>query len=177
MQVVSSAVAGILLTLLLAAPVHAAKIGRVTDTAASLPVGPGVPLPDHWTVREAGCPGRDDVVACANVDSAEVFVAGADAFERWHELGHLFDYQRLTDTDRGRLTPLLGFRPGAPWWSTEEDDQPGEFFADAYAACALRLSPRGYRRGRALILDWQTAYGYFPTARRHARVCAVIRAA
>ena len=46
---------------------------------------------------------------------------------------------------------------------------PSEWFADGYAACAVRLRVR--RRPH------RTLYGYAPTRRQHARVCRLIEAA
>jgi hypothetical protein len=80
-----------------------------------------------------------------------------------HELGHVFDLTVLNARERRRFKRIVGihrsgwFLGGLP---------PAEWFADGYAACAMRLRLRG-----ALT---PTPYGYAPSKRRHARVCRLI---
>jgi hypothetical protein len=84
----------------------------------------------------------------------------------YHELGHTFDLLVLNKRERRRFKRIVGIRrPG--WFSGGLP--PAEWFADGYASCAVR--PRLRRAVRP------TPYGYAPTRRRHARVCALIRAA
>jgi hypothetical protein len=84
----------------------------------------------------------------------------------YHELGHTFDLLVLNQRERRRFKRIAGirrhgwFRGGLP---------PAEWFADGYASCAVRLRLRRSVR--------PTPYGYSPSPRRHARVCALIRSA
>jgi hypothetical protein len=84
----------------------------------------------------------------------------------YHELGHTFDLLVLNRRERRRFKRIVGirrhgwFRGGLP---------PAEWFADGYASCAVRLRLRRVVR--------PTPYGYSPSPRRHARVCALIRSA
>jgi hypothetical protein len=84
----------------------------------------------------------------------------------YHELGHTFDLLVLNQGERRRFKRIVGirrhgwFRGGLP---------PAEWFADGYASCAVRLRLRRSVR--------PTPYGYSPSPRRHARVCALIRSA
>jgi hypothetical protein len=78
----------------------------------------------------------------------------------YHELGHVFDLRVLNRRERGAFKRIVGirrsgwFRGGLP---------PAEWFADAYAGCALRQRLR--RRAPA------TPYGYSPSPRQHSRAC------
>jgi hypothetical protein len=152
-----------LVLLLIAAPTNA-KHGTVTGYEASLPVV-SVPMPPQLHVELRQCPyEREYGVSCADLEAATIWLGIRDRFTRWHEIGHLYDYQMLTDQDRAVLGRMMG-----GGWGLER-------FADAYAACALELNPGGYRRGRVRIMDWRTEYGYWPTDRQHARVCEWLRA-
>jgi hypothetical protein len=118
------------------------------------------------------------VPACSDEDT--VYLTDmAGRFDRWHETGHVFDDEVLTDEDRVLFTRLLGFTPGSWLRGYEELDggpvtfmagvrSPSEHFADAYAACALGLDPD---------TNWVDGYGYHPSARQHRRVCRAMWAA
>jgi hypothetical protein len=162
------------------------RLAPVLAVLVLLAVGAGpadaarVPLPPQVTVHEdTPCPDDVDVLGCADVEAATVYVGDGSRFTRWHEVGHLFDHQMLTDANRAWLTRRLGFQVGTPWFEDYADDlsqtMPGEQFADAYAACALGKTPAGRRhRGGVIVNDWFTAYGYSPTARQHRRICNAI---
>lgn len=127
-----------------------------------------VPMPRTAIVHYASCP--DGGGSCAYADRAEVYIEpGADLYTLMHELGHIFDRQHLNPWDRARFARLLGL-PGEWNRGTGLDglQSPHERFADAYATCALGLTPA---RGR-----WETAYDYNPSPRRHRTVCRSIRA-
>jgi hypothetical protein len=101
-----------------------------------------------------------------------------DRFTKWHEIGHVFDYQALTDEQRAWFARELGFNPASSWLPEPDDHESataGEVFADAYAMCAMNRSPAGSRtrRGR-IVVNWQSGYGYMPTVRQHRRVCNAI---
>jgi hypothetical protein len=123
-----------------------------------------MPLPVAY-VHSSDCP--DDGGACANPATGEAWVPriDMDRFSLAHELGHLFDAQRLTDRDREWLR-LTMRAPAGDWWKPWGA---GEWFADYYADCAIyggrpwRSSPETYLAER-------------PPARRVARVCWAILA-
>jgi hypothetical protein len=54
----------------------------------------------------------------------------------WHELGHVFDFERLTDGDRNWF--VRAFHRGGGWDAWFQPDGMGfnEVFADEYSACA-----------------------------------------
>lgn len=123
-----------------------------------------VPTPGFVTVRLQRCP-FPDWPACADAAAATVYLDPASIPARsmratfLHELGHVFDRLEMTDADRRRFQRLMKAR--RPWidgWGGGVE----EVFADAYAACALRVSdgPR-----------------YYPHWRTHQRVCSLIRSA
>lgn len=80
-----------------------------------------------------------------------------------HELGHVFDLVVLNARERRRFKRILGIRRSGWFYGGLP---PAEWFADGYAACAMRLRLR-----RAFS---PTPYGYSPSPRRHARVCRLI---
>jgi hypothetical protein len=127
-----------------------------------------IAAPTGVTVYASACPEGDDVPACAYPQQAIVYVApGQGRFVLEHELGHVFDYQRLTPGDRNWFTRMLGL---TGVWSQgtgmEGLHSPAERFADAYATCALGWRPDGGQ--------WAVAYGYDPTPRQHRLICAAI---
>lgn len=136
-----------------------------------------MPFPPRFAIHHEPCPDYlPEISSCADQETAEIWLApDASRFERWHELGHLFDAQVLDERARSWFTPLLGFPADAPWFEDYGNEfaraMPGERFADAYAACALDLRPGGRLRGRLRVADWETAYGYQPTTRAHHRIC------
>ena len=157
-------------------------VGKATAGSAGLPVLK--PLPPRFEIRYEPCPDYlPEITSCADQENAVIWLApDADRFTRWHELGHLFDAQLLTDADRAWFTARLGFAAGTPWIG--DDDAwaeyggmvvPAEHFADAYAMCALGLSPGG-RRGRdgRIEVGWIDTYGYMPSVRQHRRICDAI---
>lgn len=127
----------------------------------------GAPLPRSFTVQWTACPFAD-VPACADRDNGVIYVEpGQGRFVYEHEVGHLFDVQRLNDGDRRWFTRKLGLTGAWEQGSGLEGlRSPFERFADAYAACALGLRPD---RG-----EWAVSYGYQPTPKRHRRICAAI---
>lgn len=175
-----------------AAPAQAALL--VSHRAAIVAARFDVPLPpgDATVLRGVPCP--DSLVdACTVLDRGGIIYLPPDpgrrldAFVLAHELAHLFDDRVLTDVDRARMMRLLGV-PGLDWYAsgrTGSDcgprDCPAELFADAYAGCALDLSPAGdswarYFRvhgGRGVELT--TSYGHAPTRRHQATLCQAIR--
>ncbi len=131
----------------------------------------GVPGPLSVTVVHDACPDMAGEGSCADTERAIVYLDSDEEFTRQHELGHLFDAQRLDGAERAALAELLDAPADAPW-DAGTDEQcievvcPSERFADAYATCRLKWSPGG---------EWADGYGYAPSARTHRRVCAAIR--
>jgi hypothetical protein len=121
-------------------------------------------------IRRASCPGHPTFAGCVVSSRPRTLYLkeGLTELRRvlYHELGHVFDLRVLNRRERAVFKRIVGirrtgwFRGGLP---------PAEWFADGYAACALRRVLR--RRGRP------TPYGYSPTPRQHARACRLIRKA
>lgn len=114
-------------------------------------------------------------------------------FGRAHELGHVFDEQFMDAGERQRFASIqselwddiggkhekqIGSNDSDhdPWFSVAENldgtvttayGDLGEIFADAYAACRLRMV-RGSNH------TWETGYGYEPGAAQHRRICKLI---
>ena len=78
-----------------------------------------------------------------------------------HELGHAFDAQRMTPSDRVAFEAI--FADGRAWRSPP--NSPHERFAEAYSLCARH--PRIRR-------TYTAGYGYRATPGQHRRVCALI---
>jgi hypothetical protein len=121
-------------------------------------------------IRRTPCPASPSFAGCVFTSRPRVIYLIPNLVEPrrllYHELGHTFDLLVLNQRERRRFKRIVGvrrhgwFRGGLP---------PAEWFADAYASCAVRVRLRRSVR--------PTPYGYAPTRRRHARVCALIRAA
>lgn len=146
-----------------------------------------VPLPPHWPTvhRHTQCPGLPDASGCvAPVNdpicgdpAGCVWLAGTNRYDRMHELGHIFDQQVLTDVDRQRFTRLLGLK--GPWvhvttkpggGATESWGSPNEWFADAYAHCAMHIDGRVHNGVARLVIAY-----FQPSPRQYDRLCAAIR--
>jgi hypothetical protein len=155
--------------------------------APAASAAPSMPRPTGVKVIYSACPGAPAAAGCAYADNAAIiagiygdachnpdgciYLANHDRFNRLHELGHVWDEQNLTDTQRGWFTRLLGARPGRPWLTgLTGDPAPGEQFADAYANCVIG-NGFGRRAG-----SWETGYDYNFRARRHRRICIAIEA-
>ena len=129
------------------------------------------------------------VLGCTFRDG-RIYLAQWDRLVFAHELGHLLDYRNLDDAERAKLKQDLSrgqikLDPNAAW-----NDCKGEMgffdygncaqerFADAYAACALKLVPERVV-GDDPVLDWvagnwETTYGWYPTLELHRRVCRLL---
>lgn len=121
-----------------------------------------MPQPRVWAHHELNpsCEGAP----CANPMTAEIWIGVHPLrFEVSHEIGHVWWRQVAIDSDRAWITELTGFPVGTPWTSSRPNaPSPDELAADAYAACDLGMRP---------YTAWVTSYGYYPTARRHRRIC------
>jgi hypothetical protein len=126
-----------------------------------------VPAPAAQIIAEP-CPAQSEVVApgaCAYSDGRVYLPAGADRFVREHELGHVFDAQRLDAGERRKLKRILGLPVSAAWAAPGSYEGGSERFADAYAACRLQMDPDG---------RWESSYDYTPTRAAFRQVCATI---
>jgi hypothetical protein len=105
-----------------------------------------VPLPDAY-VHHAGCPdGSGSPCASSDQRDPDVWmpwapVGAAQRFALAHELGHRFDAEYLTDGDRMYFARII-HAPSGPWRQDSgltADAGGEEWFADFYAACAVRM--------------------------------------
>ena len=121
-------------------------------------------------VRMSPCPSHPAFVGCIfYARPRTLYIRPSAAGPRlilYHELGHIFDLHVLNGRERRRFKRIIGIHRSG-WFGGGLP--PSEWFADGYAACAVRLRLR--RRGA------RTPYGYSPTRSQHARVCRLIRAA
>jgi hypothetical protein len=78
-----------------------------------------------------------------------------------HELGHVFDYTRMSDGARNRFRSIMGIT--RPWRS--DPNSPHEQFAEAFSLCvrSARFPPRA-----------GGGYDYTPTTSQHRSVCRMI---
>lgn len=91
-----------------------------------------------------------------------------------HELGHLFDYAHLTDSDRGTF---LAITREDRAWTEGGSFSPRERFAAAYMGCAIWPSITNRSQRRAWWTRRHRFYGqagYQPTWHQHRKVCALI---
>jgi hypothetical protein len=149
----------------------AAAIGLAQAAPARAGSMNGIPGPLDVSVVHGECPFYADGGSCADPVRAIVYLDTDDEFTRQHELGHLYDAQRLDAGERAALARSLDVPARTPWDAHTGPDCvtttcPSERFADAYGTCRLGWTPDG---------EWADAYGYDPTARTHRRVCAAIR--
>ena len=83
-------------------------------------------------------------------------------FVLFHELGHVFDRELMTDATRAAFMELIGRTDG--WWSAADGAPPEELFADAYALCSIygaaiprdTLHPVGYAWKPTMALQRQS---------------------
>ena len=140
--------------------------------AAAAPARAGALLPPTLDVINAPCPDpTEHVNGCAYPNGTVYFDETnkwANPFDRAHEIGHAFDFEILSGYDHARFAQLINVygdwdgpnidRHGGPAGPLRED------FADAYAGCLLHVNP-----------SEDSGYGYEPSNRRQARVCAWIK--
>jgi hypothetical protein len=116
--------------------------------------------------------------ACYTPLARVIYMAGPNAANRaqfFHELGHDFDSNNMTDAYRAGFIRIMRYRTPS-WWAAAnpvDAESAGERFATAYSVCARRqtIARDGWRYGPG------HGYGYSPTRAQHRRVCALIRRA
>jgi hypothetical protein len=88
------------------------------------------------------------------------------SFVLFHELGHVFDREWMTDAARTRFMSVIG-RAG-DWWSADAGPPAAELFADAYALCSIygATIPRDLRR--------PVGYGWKPSVALEAATCGIV---
>jgi hypothetical protein len=149
---------------------------RVTIAVALSLLALHAPPPANVTIVEQRCPGASPAMetSCAVLASNVIYldpVMRTNGQRQWrfalaHELGHMWDYQHLTDDARQRFAQMVG-QPGADWLTGEATSMPQifgqippiEVFADAYAFCAMGANYRRWAR----FGDHYTAQYYFET--------------
>jgi hypothetical protein len=87
-------------------------------------------------------------------------------FVLFHELGHVFDREWMTDATRASFMGLIGRTDG--WWSSADGPPPGELFADAYALCSI------YGATIPRDLADPVGYGWKPTVAVEAASCGIV---
>lgn len=144
-------------------PCYVGKVGVLLAKAlaiAVISVGPAAPCngvgacaypPNHIYIATQWWSGTAD---------AYVAYDPADRLNtRNHELGHIVDYNLLTDQDRGMFQAIM-HRKGE--WR-QAVNSPHEQFAEAFRLCAI--STRYVSRHQGL------GFGYNPTLFQHRKVC------
>lgn len=148
-----------------------------------------MPTPDLTiTLREEPCPGAPWVTGCVNFEQYEIYfkpnriLKMRDRSRRplflFHEVGHFFDREVLTDQLRDRFRAIFGLE-GKPWDRARQKPPPGEpiamhpgppmeKFAQGYAECALK-GPTIAKRPA-----YPVRYRYRPTPAQHAAVCRLV---
>jgi len=88
------------------------------------------------------------------------------SFVLFHELGHVFDREWMTDAARASFMSVIRRSDG--WWSAQDGPPPAELFADAYALCSIYGAsiPRNLRH--------PVGYGWKPTVALDAVTCGIV---
>jgi hypothetical protein len=121
-----------------------------------------IPAPVVAIVADS-CPDGSGMPCASQSERVAYIPDGTSRFSREHELGHIFDAEYMDAGERQRFETLVGL--SGPWiqgTGMEGTKSPAEWFADAYAACRLHLTPGS---------NWTLAYGYDPSKREHRAVC------
>jgi hypothetical protein len=136
---------------------HAEGVAALLAKALAIAVITYAPCPhvaDAW-----GCAIRPNLVYVSTVVAKRRCAARADQVQvRNHELGHVIDYELLTNSDRGMFEALM--HDARPWRSPP--NSPHEQFAEAVRLCAISVRWLDRR---------DLAYGYLPTRFQHRKVC------
>lgn len=148
--------------------------------AATLLIGGGadarthplVPAADVTLVKGEPPGGGWEGFRAAEAGGTIWYTADADAWDLAHEMGHAFDEQELTDSDRRRLSGRQVMRTGGGPWITG-DGGPDECFADWYANARLGQGP-GFA-DRHGVERWDPGYTLStPTVARYRRFLRIV---
>lgn len=108
-----------------------------------------------------------DVEGCAG--PGWIALRSHDANALAHELGHVFDFDVLTDQDRAEFQAIVG--NARPWVDTADYwESPNEQFAEAYRDCAVYGM-----QVTAWDIASRYAYSYEPSVKTQRTVCHMIR--
>jgi hypothetical protein len=166
-----------LATLVLAAPSFATTIvtpdGKVAQPYQTWVDHSYVPTPAGTVVLHLeSCPAGASAewAAACSMPAQNTIYLGREAQYKdrfFHELGHLFDADDMTDPLRTSFESVIR-RPGVWAWTATAKNPPIEQFAEAYSMCARHRTLRELAYGM---------YDYMPTPATHLRACRVIRRA
>lgn len=170
-----SAQAGVVLT---GAP---ASLGRIAS-AGRMPQPPVV-YAFHWsgicaTSDAPGCTFAQEELtldpALLRVPSARIVTGIGEGvpllpFVLFHEIGHVFDREWMTDATRASFMNLIGRTDG--WMSAADGAPPAELFADAYALCSI------YGATIPHDLLRPVGYGWKPTVALDTATCGIVLSA
>jgi hypothetical protein len=178
---VLTAVSGLVVTSSAAAYTVTRPNGQVRPVATAwaeaslepLPHEAGIVLNTNRRDVAGACYGNS---ACTSPEWPSIYLDpryGSVRATFFHELGHRFDYTRLTDANRARFRELAHIRPKRPWRGVP--NAPAERFAEAYGLCSLGREPRLPLTPTRVSNRINGAYGYSPTVRQHRRICHWLR--
>jgi hypothetical protein len=129
-----------------------------------------MPRAPHIEITIGTCPDAaawgDMLEGCTYPDGHIYVSASSKPFLRAHEMGHVFDFEVLTDGDHHWFARMFGIR--GPW-----SDWKREVFADAYANCDLRTKP--WADHGKLVGLFEGGHGYNPPLKRHRAICDAIK--
>lgn len=150
----------------------AAVVGLALLAAPAAHARALVPMPPYVHYVDAtpeGWPADQDFRA-ATAGATVYYRAPLDRSDRYHELGHVFDWVVLSDTDRAALQRVMR-RPG-PWVPEDSpDDAPDECFAEWYMNARMGHRGLNLRRGGS----WEVGYDCgLPSRRRVARFTFIV---
>jgi hypothetical protein len=139
------------------------------------------PVPDGQVLILAACPGWPQLAACNFPTPDSAIYIPRQFYSRttlYRELGGRFDTLAMTPGARLRFATLI-HRPRSRWaMAAAGDDIWGlvDVFEDAYADCALGLSPHRITLQRPENARWvDDNDAYHPSRKVHLRVCTLIR--
>lgn len=125
----------------------ALALGFAPAATAKVPQPPtGVRVvTDPAQVRAATSHIDGTAFAYADVTTGTIYTsARLDRFELAHEVGHVVDWQLLTDQDRAVFAEIT-HAPAGGWFDWAYEGDGAEYFADYYAAAATNFDPRPHR--------------------------------
>lgn len=118
------------------------------------------PCPEPTDTNDAGCTYPET--------GSPVWISPAQftPFSLYHELGHRYRFDALSDGAEHRFVTIMRYRRWGP--AIEER------FADAYASCALGWKPHVADSPGDTDPRFPTGYSYWPTPSQQRQVCGMI---